>query len=223
MSQNEVLLPRSQASTLATNKLIKNTYLLLAMTLAVSAVTALVAMKTNAPLVPWWLMLVFFIGMPFVINAFRNSVAGLGLTFVFTGVMGYFLGPILNFYLQLPNGSQIVAMAMGLTGAIFVGLSFYALATKKDFSFMRGFIFAGLIVALVAILANVFFLQLPLLSLVISAAVVLLMCAMILFETSQLVHGGEEMNYIVMTVSIYSSIYVLFSHLLNLMSMLSGE
>jgi len=223
MSQNEVLLPRGQASTLATNKLIKNTYLLLAMTLAVSAITAVVAMKTNAPLVPWWMMLVFFIGMPFVINAFRNSVAGLGLTFVFTGVMGYFLGPILNFYLQLPNGSQIVAMAMGLTGAIFVGLSFYALATRKDFSFMRGFIFAGLIVALVAILANVFFLQLPLLSVVISAAVVLLMCAMILFETSQLVHGGEEMNYIVMTVSIYSSIYVLFSHLLNLMSMLSGE
>lgn len=223
MSQPEVLLPRGQSTTLATNKLIKNTYLLLAMTLAVSAVTAVFAMKTNAPLVPWWMMMIFFIGMPFIINGFRNSGAGLVLTFVFTAGMGYFLGPILNFYLQLPNGSQIVATATGLTAAIFVGLSFYALSTKKDFSFMRGFILAGLIVALVAIVANVFFLHMPVLSLVISSAVVLLMCAMILFETSQLVHGGEDMNYIMMTVSIYSSIYVLFSHLLNLVASFTGE
>ena len=223
MSQPEVLLPRGQAATLATNKLIKNTYLLLAMTLAVSAVTAVFAMKTNAPLVPWWMMMIFFIGMPFIINGFRNSGVGLALTFVFTAGMGYFLGPILNFYLQLPNGSQIVATATGLTAAIFVGLSFYALSTKKDFSFMRGFIIAGLIVALVAIVANIFFLQMPVLSLVISSAVVLLMCAMILFETSQLVHGGEDMNYIMMTVSIYSSISVLFSHLLNLVASFTGE
>ncbi|HID82074.1 MAG TPA: Bax inhibitor-1/YccA family protein [Chromatiales bacterium] len=222
MSQPEIMLPREQSRTLATNKLIKNTYLLLAMTLAVSAGTALFAMKTNAPLVPWWAMMIFFIGMPFVINAFRNSSWSILLTFIFTGVMGYFLGPILNFYLNMPNGSEIVATATGLTAAIFVGLSFYALSTKKDFSFMSGFIIVGLIVVLVAIVANLF-LAIPLLSLVISAAAVLLMSAMILFETSQLVHGGEDTNYVMMTVSIYSSIYVLFSHLLNLVSAFSGE
>jgi modulator of FtsH protease len=222
MSTSTVLRGGKLTGVLATNKLIRNTYLLLAMTLALSAVTALVSMKTNAPLVPWWAMMIFFIGMPFLINAFRNSVWSLPLTFVFTGVMGYFLGPILNFYLHLPNGHQVVAVATGLTAVMFVGLSLYALATRKNFSYMGGFLAVGLIVVLLAIVANLF-LEIPLLSLVISAAAVILMSAMILFETSQLVHGGEDSNYVMMTVSIYSSIYVLFSHLLNLTGALSGE
>lgn len=208
-------------SVLATNKVLRNTYLLLAMTLATSAATAAIAMATGARPVNWLLMLVVFIGMPFVINYLRDSVWALPLTFAFTGFMGYVLGPILSLYLSLPNGGEIVSAAFGTTAVAFVGLSAYAIVTRKDFSFMGGFLMVGLLVVLAAIIANIF-LQIPALSLTISAAAVLLMSGLILFDTSRMIHGGET-NYVVMTVSLFANIYVMFVHLLNLFSALSSD
>lgn len=222
MGTRDSVVVRESSSVFATNKLIRNTYLLLAMTLAFSAVTAGIAMATGARPVHWIIMMAVFIGFPFIINAFRNSAWSLPLVFVFTGIMGYILGPIIGMYLRLPNGPEIVMMSMGLTAVTFVALSGYALATRKDFSFMGGFIFVGFIVALVAIIANIF-LQIPALSLTISAAVVLLISAAILYDTSRMVHNHEEENYIMMTVSMYANIYVLFSHLLNLTAFLNDE
>lgn len=222
MGARDSVIVRERGSVFATNKLIRNTYMLLSMTLAFSAITASVAMMTGAKPVHSIIMLAVFIGFPFIINSMRNSIWSLPLTFVFTGIMGYILGPIVGMYLKLPNGSEIVMMSMGLTAATFVGLSGYALATRKDFSFLGGFLFVGLIVALVAILAN-FFLQIPALSLTISAAMVLLISAAILFDTSRMVHGGEEENYVMMTVSMYANIYVLFANLLSLTGFLSDD
>ena len=206
----------TQAKTIAFNQLIRNTYLLLSLTLAVSAVTAGIAMAFRVAPVHWLVVLIFFIGFPFIINMFRNSLASLPLTFFFTGFMGYVLGPILNLYLGLPNGPQTVMLAFGATATIFVGLSVYAIRSRKDFSFMHGFLFTGLIVVLLAIVANIF-LQLPVLSLAISAVAVMLMSGLILFDTSRMVHGGET-NYVLMTVSLFTNIFVLFIHMLNLFS-----
>jgi modulator of FtsH protease len=221
MSAQRISTARVSQSIIASNKVIRNTYLLLTLTLFTSAITAGIAMASGARPVHWLLMLVVFIGMPFAINALRNSVWSLPLTFGFTGFMGYVLGPILTLYLSLPNGSQIVAAAFGTTAVIFLGLSAYALTTRKDFSFMGGFLTVGLNVVLVAIIANIF-LQIPALSLTISAAAVILMSGLILFDTSRTIHGGET-NYVVMTVSLFANIYVLFIHLLNLFAALSGD
>lgn len=208
-------------SVLATNKVIRNTYMLLTLTLLTSAATAGIAMLTGARPVHWLLMIVVFIGGPFVINSLRNSIWSLPLTFVFTGFMGYVLGPILTMYLSLPNGGQIVMAAFGTTAAMFLGLSAYALTTRKDFNFMSGFLMVGLLVVIVAIVANIF-LQIPALSLAISAASVLLMSGLILFDTSRMVNGGET-NYVVMTVSLFANIYVMFLHLLSLFAAFSGD
>ena len=220
MSQVQPLTHVSEA-VLATNKVVRNTYSLLSMTLLFSALCAGFAMINGAPLMNIWVVLAVFIGGPFVINAFRNSAWSLLLVFLFTGFMGYVLGPIVGLYLQLPNGPQVVMSAMATTGAVFIGLSAYALSTRRDFSFMGGFLFAGLLVALLAIVANIF-LQIPVLSLAISSVVVLLMCGMILYDTSRMIHGGER-NYVMITVGLFVDIYVLFTHLLNLFAALSGE
>lgn len=212
---------KTQGLTFEANRLIRNTYLLLTLTLATSAITASIAMAANAGPVNFFIMLAVFIGMPFIIHKFRASIWSLPLTFLFTGFMGYVLGPILNLYLSLPNGPQVVMLAFSTTAVMFFALSGYALATQRDFSFMRGFLMVGLIVTLVAIIAN-FFLQLPALSLTISAIAVILMSGMILFDTSRMVNGGED-NYVVMTVSLFANIYVLFLHLLNLFSAFSGS
>lgn len=209
------------AETIRANKVIRNTYLLLSLTLAFSAVMAFTAMAINAPPVHWILMLGVLIGGPFAIHALRNSVWGLILTFAFTGLLGFFLGPILTLYLGLPNGPQIVGNAFGTTAVAFVALSGYALTTKKDFSFLGGFLVVGLVLALVAIVANIF-LAIPALSLTISAAVVLLLSAAILFDTSRMIHDPDA-NYIVMTVSLYANLYVMFLHLLNLFHAFTGE
>ena len=221
MSTERVMQAPASQAVLATNKVIRNTYLLLALTLLTSAVTAGIAMLTGASLVNFWLMLGVFIGMPFVIHATRNSVWSLPLTFLFTGFMGYVLGPILSLYLSLANGSTIVMSAFATTAAIFVGLSAYAMASRKDFSFMSGFLFVGLIIVLLAIIAN-WFLAIPVLSLTISAAAVILMAGLILFDTSRMIHGGET-NYVVLTISLYANIYVMFIHLLNLFSALGDS
>jgi modulator of FtsH protease len=211
----------SVSETIRTNKVIRSTYLLLSLTLAFSAVTAFTAMAIQAPPVHWIFMLAVLIGGPFAIHAVRNSVWGLVLTFAFTGLLGFFLGPILSLYLGLPNGSQIVGNAFGTTAVAFVALSAYALTTRKDFSFLGGFLIVGLVLALVAIVANLF-LAIPALSLAISAAVVLLLSAAILFDTSRMIHDPDA-NYIVMTVSLYANLYVMFLHLLNLFHAFSGD
>jgi modulator of FtsH protease len=212
---------RPQSIRLATNKVIRNTYMLLSMTLAFSAVMAFVAMATGARPISWIVMIAVFIGGPFLIHALRNSIWSLPLTFVFTGFMGYVLGPIVTLYLAQPNGSEIVMGALSTTAVMFVGLSAYALTTRKDFSFLGGFVFVGFLVVLAAIVANLF-LGLPALSLAISAAAVLVVSAAILFDTSRMVHDGET-NYVMMTVSLYANIYVLFLHLLNLFHAFTGD
>ena len=217
----QVVISQSRRAGLANSRIISNTYLLLTLTLLTSTITAAVAMNIGARPVNWLLMLAIFIGMPFVINRFRNSVWGLVLTFAFTAFMGYVLGPILSLYLSLSNGPQIVMMSFGTTAAVFVGLSAYTLATRKDFSYMRSFLFTGLIILLVAIVANLF-LAIPLLSLTISSVAVFIMSGLILYDTSRMIHDGET-NYVMMTVSLYANIYVLFVHLLNLFSVLHGN
>lgn len=221
MNTQASTISRTQESALATNKVIRNTYMLLSMTLLFSAATAGFALVSGAQPMHWLIVMAVFLGGPFLINAFRNSVWSLPLTFAFTGFMGYVLGPIVGLYLSLPGGEAIVSQALGTTAVLFLGLSGYALTTRKDFSFMSGFLFAGMLVVLLAIVANIF-LQIPALSLAISAAAVLLMSAMILFDTSRMVHGGET-NYVMMTISLYANIYVLFLHLLNLFAAFSGE
>jgi len=221
MNPQATTISRTQESALATNKVIRNTYMLLSMTLLFSAATAGFALVSGAQPMHWLIVMAVFLGGPFVINAFRNSVWSLPLTFAFTGFMGYVLGPIVGLYLSLPGGEAIVSQALGTTAVLFLGLSGYALTTRKDFSFMGGFLFAGMLVVLLAIVANIF-LQIPALSLTISAAAVMLMAAMILFDTSRMVHGGET-NYVMMTISLYANIYVLFLHLLNLFAAFSGE
>jgi modulator of FtsH protease len=210
-----------QESVLATNKVIRNTYTLLSMTLLFSALCAGAAVVMNMPPLGIIVTLVGYFGLLFLTSKFRNS--GLGLLFVFalTGFMGLTLGPIINAYLSLPNGNQIVMTAMGGTGVIFLGLSGYALTTRKDFSFIGGFLMVGILVAFLAGIASLF-LSMPGLSLAVSAMFVLLMSGLILYQTSQIVHGGET-NYIMATVTLYVSIYNLFTSLLHLLGAFSNE
>jgi modulator of FtsH protease len=208
-------------SAVAANKLIRNTYTLLAMTLLFSAATAGASIAFNLPYPGMLITLVGYFGLLFLTYKLRDSAWGLLSVFGLTGFMGLTLGPIVSHYLHLPNGAHIVMMAMGGTGAIFLGLSAYALTSRKDFSFLGGFLMAGILVAFLAGLAAIF-LHMPGLSLAVSAMFTLLMCGMILFETSQLVHGGET-NYILATVSLYVSIYNLFLSLLQLLGAFSGD
>ncbi|KPJ90606.1 MAG: hypothetical protein AMJ55_13335 [Gammaproteobacteria bacterium SG8_15] len=210
-----------QSNVLATNKVIRNTYTLLSMTLLFSGAIAGTAMALNLPHPGLLLTLLGYFGLLFATAKFRNS--GLGLVFVFalTGFMGYTLGPILNSYLSLANGGQIVMTAMAGTGAIFLGLSGYALMTRKDFSFMGGFLIVGILVAFLAGLGAVIF-EMPMLSLAVSAMFVLLMSGLILYETSNIIHGGET-NYIMATVSLFVAIFNLFTSLLHLLGFMNQE
>ena len=212
---------RSQTTVLATNKVIRNTYLLLSMTLLFSALTAGTSMALNLPHPGLLLTLAGYFGLLFATAKFRNSSLGLAFVFALTGFMGYTLGPILNAYLALPNGGQIVMTAMGATGAIFLGLSGYALTTRKDFSFMGGFLMVGILVAFMAGLGAVFF-EIPGLSLAVSSMFVLLMAGLILYETSNIIHGGET-NYIMATVTLFVAIFNLFTSLLHLLGFMNGE
>jgi len=212
---------RNQEALLSTNKVIRNTYMLLSMTLLFSAVTAGVSMALNLPHPGLLLTLGGFFGLLFLTTKFKDSATGLAFVFALTGFMGYTLGPILNAYLALPNGSQIVMSAMGLTGAIFLGLSGYALTSRKDFSFMGSFLMVGIIVAFLAGL-GAFFFEMPGLSLAVSAMFVLLMSGLILYETSNIINGGET-NYIMATVTLFVSIFNLFTSLLHLLGFLHGE
>lgn len=212
---------RTQTAVLATNKVIRNTYILLSMTLLFSALTAGTSMMLNLPHPGILLTLGGYFGLLFMTAKFRNSSLGIVSVFALTGFMGYTLGPILNSYLALPNGGEVVMTAMGATGAIFLGLSGYALVSRKDFSFMGGFLMVGILVAFLGGLGAIFF-EMPALSLAVSSMFVLLMGGLILYETSNIIHGGET-NYIMATVTLYVSIFNLFTSLLQLLGFMNGN
>ena len=205
------------------NSLVRNTFLLLSMVLGVAAVGAGVglAMEIGWGIGMWLMLMVVFIGGPFAIGKARNGQAAIWMTFAWAGLVGFLLSPMVAAYLSLPGGSGIVLNALATTAVLFVALSGYAVMSRRDFSFLGGFLMAGLIVVLLAIVANLF-LQIPLLSVTISAAAVLLMCALILFDVSRLIHDGAA-SAIMITVSLFANIVVLFSHLLNLFAFLSGD
>ncbi len=202
-------------SLLTTNRVIRNTYMLLSMTLLFAAATAATSVAMKLPHPGLMVTLIGYFGLLFATTKLRNSGWGLVSVFTLTGFMGYTLGPIVSHYLGLPNGGQTVMMAMGGTAAIFLGLSGYALTTRKDFSFMGGFLMVGILLAFLAGLAAIFF-EIPALSLTVSAAFVLLMSGLILFETSNIIHGGET-NYVMATVTLFVSIFNLFTSLLQLL------
>ncbi len=209
------------ARTQEKNKLLRNTYMLLSMTLLFSGATAGLSMFFNLPHPGLLLTLGGYFGLLFLSSKFRNQSIGLFFVFALTGFMGYTLGPIINAYLAGANGGQIVMTAMGATGAIFLGLSAYAITSRKDFSFMGGFLLVGIIVAFLAGLGAIF-LEMPGLSLAVSAMFVLLMSGLILYETSNILHGGET-NYIMATVTLYVAIFNLFTSLLHLLGFMGGD
>ena len=205
-------------SALSTNKVLRNTYALLAMTLLFSAVMATVSVVVGPP--PGLALVCTLVGIGlvwFVLPRVEESAAGIGVVFLFTGLLGFGLGPMLSQYIALPNGASVVATAMGGTGAIFLALSGYVLTTKKDFSFLGGFLMVGLLVVLGFIVLSLF-VNMPAMSLMISAAIVLLMSGFILFDTSRIINGGET-NYIRATVSMFLNILNLFTALLHLLGM----
>jgi len=209
-----------QESVLATNKVLRNTYALLAMTLLWAASVAGVAMMMNLPHPGMVVTLLGFFGLLFLTHKTADSAWGLVSVFAFTGFLGYTAGPIVNAYVSgMANGGELVMMALGGTGAIFLGLSAYVLTTKKDFTFIGGFLMVGIITAFLAGLAAAFF-QIAALSLAVSGAFVILMSGLILFQTSRIVNGGET-NYILATVTLFVSIYNLFLSLLNLLGFAS--
>ena len=207
---------RPVMSTIETNKVLKNTYFLLAMTLAFSAVTAGISMAMNLPYFMGLVFSLISLGVLFVVHKKADSASGVAWVFVFTGLMGAGLGPMLNYYAAMPNGPMLIMQALGSTALIFFGLSAYALTTKKDFSFMGGFLTVGLIVVIIASLVNIF-IGSSITFMVINAAVVLIMSGFILFDTSRIINGGET-NYIRATVALYLNIYNLFTSLLHLLS-----
>jgi modulator of FtsH protease len=221
MIRRDYVVAQPAESALATNKVLRNTYTLLSMTLLFSALTAGIAIVTNAPPLGFLVTIVGYLGLFFLTAKLSNSGWGLVAVFALTGFLGYTLGPILSFYLSMPNGSQIVMTAMGGTGAIFLGLSAYALVSRKDFTFMGGFLMVGMLLAILAVIANIF-LQIPALSLMLSAVIILIMSGYILYQTSEIIHGGET-NYIMATVSLYISIYNIFVNLLALLGIFGSN
>ena len=221
MNQNYAV-ARPAPSVLATNKLIRNTYILLSMTLLFSALMAGVSIALNLPSMGLLITLGGYFGLLYLTSALRNSVWGLAAIFALTGFMGLTLGPFINAYVQFfSNGGQLVMLALGGTGVIFLGLSGYALTTRKDFSFMAGFLMVGILVAfLMGICAAIF--SMPVMALAVSAIFILLMSGLILYQTSEMIHGGET-NYIMATITLYVAIYNLFTSLLHILAMFAGQ
>ncbi|MGZ8226064.1 MAG: Bax inhibitor-1/YccA family protein [Methylococcaceae bacterium] len=220
--KSNTAISRPETSILASNKVLKNTYLLLSMTLLFSAMTAGASMALNLPHPGMIITLVGYFGLLFLTTKFRNSALGLVFVFALTGFMGLTLGPVLNMYIKaFSNGHELIMMALGGTGAIFLGLSGYALTTRKDFSFMGGFLMVGVLVAFLAGIGAIVF-SIPALSLAVSAMFILLMSGMILWQTSDMIHGGET-NYIMATVNLYVSLYNLFMSLLQILGIFGGD
>ncbi|MDT0581429.1 Bax inhibitor-1/YccA family protein [Brumicola blandensis] len=220
MEQRSVYSTSDTRSAIEVNKVLKNTYLLLSMTLVFSAICAAITMNMNLGFGARIGLFIAAIASLFAVSKFANSTAGLGLVFLFTGLMGASLGPLLTYYLNVGHPGLIME-AFGTTAIIFVALSGYALVSKKDFSFMGGFLTIGLVFALIAIIANLFF-QIPALHLAINAVIVFIMSGFILYDTSRIVKGGET-NYIMATVALYLNIYNLFTSLLALLNAFGGD
>ncbi len=221
MSNSQVTTARAPGE-LATNKVLKNTYIMLAATLGFSAVTATISIMIAAPV--WTYIASLVAGMVlgiFVLPKVAHKTSGVGWLFLITGLLGFGLGAVLSIYLSIPKGPQIIGTAFGGTAVIFLGLSAYALKSGRDFSFMGGFLFAGMMAIVIAFIANIF-LQMPMLSIVISVVVIMIMAGFILFDTSRIINGGET-NYIMATYGIYLSIFSIFIHLLSLLGIVGGD
>ncbi len=215
------ILSGARESVLATNKVLRNTYFLLSLTLIFSAAVAYYAMVTNAPFLGFFSFILWF-GLLFLTQALRNSVWGLVSIFAFTGLGGYMMGPLINLYLaQYINGGQIVATSLFGTAVIFLTLSVYTLVTKKNFSYLGGFLCIGLITMIGMSLIGTFF-AVPMLVLIASAVSIMIMSGYILYETSAIIHGGQT-NYILATISLYISIYIIFQNLLMILGALTGN
>ena len=211
-----------EAGVLSTNKVLRQTYALLSMTLLFSAAMAGLSMFLAVPPAVSMATSIAAIGLIwFVMPRVEESAAGIWVVFLFTGLLGFGLGPMLSMYLKLPNGPQVVSTAMGGTGAIFLALSGYVLTTKKDFSYMAGFLMVGLIVAFGAMLLNLF-LNIPALSLAVSAGIILIMSGFILFDTSRIVNGGET-NYVRATTGLFLNIYNIFVSLLQILGIMGDD
>ena len=222
MAHTDYSVVRGAERAVSTNKVLKNTYMLLSATLAFSAVTAGISIALALP--SWMYLASVIVAMVmgiFVLPRTANSSKGIGVIFAVTGLLGLGLGSLLTMYLALPKGPEIIGTAFGGTAIIFLGLSGYALTSKRDFSFMGGFIFAGMMVVVVAMLANLF-LQMPALSLAISSAIILLMSGFILFDTSRIINGGET-NYIMATYGLYLSIFNIFIALLQILGIMGDD
>ncbi len=219
---NPRVLGRSGTRTVSTNKVVRNTFTLLSLTLLFSAAMAGMSMALNLPHPGIIVTLLGYFGLLFLTHKLQNSAWGILAVFGLTGFMGLTLGPILSHYVSvIPNGDQLIMTAFGGTGIIFLALSAYAVTSRKDFSFMGGMLMAGILVAFLAGIGAAIF-GMPGLALAVSAMFVLLMSGMILYEVSALVHGGET-NYILATVSLYVAIYNLFTSLLHLLAAFSGN
>jgi len=200
---------------------LRNTYALLSVTLSFSALTVGTSAALNLPHPGIIITLIGYFGLLFLTTKYRNSSTGLICVFALTGFMGYTLGPIINSYLSMANGSELVITAMGATGLIFLGLSAYALTSRKDFSFMAVFLMVGILVAFLASLGTTFF-EVPALSLAVSSMFVLLMSGLILYQASDIIHGGET-NYIMATVSLFVAIFNLFTSLLHILGFMNAD
>jgi modulator of FtsH protease len=218
--QSNSTVVRSEESIFQTNKVIKNTYMLLSMTLIFSAITAYISMAMGTGFGMALVANIVAIALLWlVLPKTANSATGIPVIFAFTGLLGFGLGPLLTHYLAMDP--SIVSTAMGGTGAIFIALSAYAITTKKDFSFMGGFLAVGLFVLIGIMILNLF-LQIPVLSLALSGGIVLVMSGLILYQTSAIINGGET-NYIMATASLFLSILNLFTSLLHILGALSGD
>ncbi|TVM07890.1 MAG: Bax inhibitor-1/YccA family protein [Halomonas sp.] len=211
-----------QTTGVSTNKVLRNTYALLAMTLLFSAVTAGAAMSMGVERMNIFVFFIGAYGLMFLVHKTANSAIGLLSTFAFTGFMGFTLGPILSAYLALPNGASLIMTAFAMTGATFIGLSAVALISKKDFSFLGNFLLAGAIVLILAMVVGLVF-NIAALSLMVSAGFVLFSSAVILYQTSEIVHRAGETNYILATITLYVSIYNLFISLLSLLGVMNSD
>jgi modulator of FtsH protease len=225
MARDPIVLQQQSAireSALVGNKVLRNTYLLLSATLAFSALTAGIAMAFNLPHPGLGLTLIVYFGLLYGVYKTANSAAGIAFVFALTGFLGYTLGPIISFYLQaIPNGHAVVMNAFGITAVSFIALSAYAIRSGRSFSFMGGFLFVGILTAFLLGLAAVLF-SLPALSLAVSGMFVLLMAGLILYQTGEIVNGGET-NYVLATVTLYVSIFNLFTSLLHLLGFAGDE
>ena len=212
----------TRESLLATHKVLRNTYLLLAATLAFSAIVAGVAYALEAPYLGPWVTLIGYFALLFAVHKTADSAWGLLSVFALTGFMGYTLGPILSLYVRaIPDGHSVVMTAFGITALAFVGLSAYAIKSGRRFSFMGGFLMVGILTAFILGLVALLF-SLPTLALAVSGVFVLLMSGLILYETGEIIHGGET-NYIHATVTLYVSIYNMFTSLLHLLGVASDD